>query len=779
MRILLFSILILFQVMVAKALAFEPFVVKKIEVQGVQKVSKDTILYEVNSYIGKNFTNEDSNAVIKQIFKTGYFSNVVLSQHDNVLVINVTERPSIAKLEFVGTKKSQELEDILKEFDIVEGRVYNSSAMRKAEKKIQQFFMSQKRFSVLVSSKVTELPRNRVNVELIVTEGVIPQIKEIKFIGNKTFSSRQLISEMSLSTKGLFSWYTKSHEYSREKLDADIEVIKSYYKDRGYLRINIESTQVSLSDDKAYAYIAIYLNEGERYYFDTPYLEGTYPIPKEKILHEINSHIIKGQPFSDKKIWTVKEKIELLLGDKGYSKADIRIMTDVNDQAKIVKIGYFINPGKQITIRKINIVGNGLTKDQVLRREIEQYEGSLISTTKIKEGKEAIIRRGYAKTVDVETINIPGIDDQADLWIKIVEQKNSQASASIGYTTAGGGLTGQVGLKTMNFLGSGMDVGVSGMINKITTAASVSFFDPYFTKSGVGFGVNLFYRRTNLSQGSDVGDYVTDSAGMSFNWQWRLSNYMSYNLGTGFANTRLKLNQLTAPIEALAFINAYPNVSRFKEYTVSNSITYNSLDTPIMTNEGYYANLMLSATAPFSNLLWYQLNFDQAYFKPIYKDLLIYNFKMELGFIDTYGLSRNRPFPFFKNYYMGGPDTIRGFKENAVGPLDSNGKPFGGNSSILIRNQILFPPPFFSDIKSVRFALFLDVGQVYDTRQKISPTGRNMNPTGMRYTTGLSATWHTPFGVPIGISVARPIFRHASDKDKVEVFTFSFGTELF
>jgi outer membrane protein insertion porin family len=796
MRTFLFSILILlFQVINSPAFAFDSFVVKKIQVNGVYKVSKDTVLDEAASYIGQKFTTEDSNKLIKKVFKTGFFSNVVLSQQHGILAINVTERPSIDKLEVKGTKKSSDIEKILAEFDLVEGRIYNSSAMVKAEKKIQAFFMSQKKFNVAVSSKVIELPRQRVNVDLIISESNVPSIKEIKFYGNKIFSDWTLRQEINSTTSTLMSWYTRSNDYLREKLDADLEAIKSFYKDNGFLHIAIESTQVSLSSDKSDVYIAIHLNEGERYYISDTYLDGQFPIEEKKLLEAVSKQLKKGAVFSNKKILAAKENLALTLGDEGYSKADVRIITDVDDKNKLIKVGYYINPGKKIKVRRINITGNGLTRDAVLRREIEQYEGATISTTKIREGRESIVRRGYAKSADVDTVDVPGADDQVDLWIKIVEQKNSEASASIGYTTAGGGLTGQLNFKTRNFLGSGVDIGLSGMINKVTKAASLSFYDPFFTRSGIGFGASLFYQRTNLSKGSDVMNFVTDTSGINFNWSWRLGQYTSYNFGLGYSNTHLKLptndgdeSKLTRQV--VAFKNDYKR-DKFREYIITNTFAYNSLDTPILTNKGTLASLELEATTSFSDLKWYRANLSYAHFEPFYKSL-IYNLKVQLGYIDTYGSSRNKAFPFFRNYYMGGSSTLRGHVENSVGPQDSKFNPSGANASILIRNQILFSPPFV-DIESVRFALFIDAGQVYYTRQKqilVDPTWNaeqrakyqnksSINQGGLRFTTGISVTWHTPFGMPIGFAFAKPLPKRAAEKESYEVFTFSLGTELF
>jgi outer membrane protein insertion porin family len=611
-----------------------------------------------------------------------------------------------------------------------------------------------------------------VAVEMRIYEGDVATIKEIRFVGNHAFTEKQLRAQMFHKTKNLFSWFDKSDHYSKEKLNADLEMLKSFYMDRGYLNFKIESTQVSLSVDKKFVYFTISISEGQQYFFKNISLGGDMVVDRAQLQTIIDEKIKPGAVFSRKAIWETKEALEERLGQDGYSKADVRLVDDIDQNKRLVNMKFYIDAHKRITVRRIIFTGNTLTQDKVLRRELEQFEGSWISTTKVKEGKEAIMRSGYASNVDIETVPVLDKDDQVDLVHKVEEQRTAQVSAGVSYSGADR-LSFNLGADLKNFVGTGKDLNFMFNHGKAVQTYSLGYSNPYFTDSGVGFAYNIYRQKTRLSRTSNVFDFALDSTGISAAWQFRISKYNYFKLGGGYDHTILKMIYNTAPIEAKKFVNAYDGRMSFKEAFVNFGWGHNSLDTYMFPTRGLTNNLDFKVSVPVANLRLYKIDYDISWFKPIYKPFVL-NLKLDMGYSDSFN---NKPFPFYKHYYLGGGDSVRGYEERSLGPKSSDGRPFGGNAMIMGRAQIIFPPPFFQDAKNVRTSLFLDGGQVYDTHNKKDARGNERNPTGIRYSAGLGLSFNVPaLNIPVAVSIAWPLNLKYGDTKRR--FTFSMGTQF-
>lgn len=752
-------------------MAFESFVVKDIRVEGIQRVSKDAVLQDLTINVGEELTQAESTASIHSLFKTGFFKDVALSRDSNTLVVKVVERPSIGKLELIGVRTKDDVTKILKDNNVVEGRVYDPAVINRVEKEIIYNYLTKQRYGVKVETTVTPEDRNRVKIEMRVYEGDIATIRDIRFVGNEAFTAKQLKKQMFHKTRNLMSWFDKSDHYSKEKLAADLEMLRSFYMDRGYLNFKIESTQVSLSLDKKYVYLTIGISEGPQYFFKNVTVSGDMVIDHQQLQAVVDQKIKSGSVFSRKLIWEVKDALEERLGVEGYSKATVRLVDEVDAEKRLVSLKFYIDANKRIMVRRIIFDGNTLTEDKVLRRELEQFEGSWISTKKIKESKENIMRNGFASNVNIETLSVLDKDDQVDLKYNIEEQRTAQLSAGISYSGADK-LSFNLGADLKNFVGTGKDINFLFNHSKSIQTYSLGYSNPYFTDSGVGLAYNIYNQKTNLSRTSNIFDYALDATGFNIGWQFRLTQYSDFKIGGGYDFTVVKMNYATSPLEAQNFIKAYDYDTGFKEAFINFGWLTNDLDSFLFPTKGMVHSLDFKVSIPVAKLRLYKFDYDINWFKPVYKDYIL-NLRFDAGLQSVYN---GMPFPFYKNYYLGGGDSVRGFEERSLGPKSSQGQPFGGNAVIQGRAQIICPPPFFKDTKAVRTALFLDAGQVYDTLNSETVAGVSRNPAGIRYSAGVALTWNTPMNIPIAFSFAWPLNSKAGDATKI--FAFSLGTQF-
>jgi outer membrane protein insertion porin family len=541
--------------------------------------------------------------------------------------------------------------------------------------------------------------------------------------------------------------------------------------DRGYLNFQIDSTQVSITPDKKGVYITINITEGAKYSFAKLTISGEFVVPKTELEAIINNNVKPGMMFSRKLIMEVKQKIEDRLGKDGFSKAEVKPNLQVDEPNKTISIDFFIDPSKRVLVRKINYIGNYLTQDTVLRRGSPQMEATWISTGQVNEGKEYILMHGYGMNVEIATEPVPGTDDKVDITYKMEEQKTTQFMAGISYSAADKFML-QLGANFKNFLGSGKDINFDFNNGKTSTSYAFGYYDPYFTVDGIGMGFNLYSTKSNLSKTSDIFDYSNDTLGGDVSLTFPISKYNSVFLILGYDTTKIDFKNSTAPTEVLEFTNK--EGKKHKEYTATIGWKHFSLDTYIFPTDGMSQRIAFKSTLPSSDLKYYEGTYEIAWFKPVNKDYIV-NLSGDVDYAHTY--SNTFRYPFYKNYFTGGADSVRGYEERSLGPRDSQNRYFGGNFKINMRAALIVPTPFKPDIKSVRTALFLDAGQVYDTQNKRRANGSSRNPKGLRYSTGVSLTWNTPLGVPMMFSLAKPL--NSKKGDDTKIFAFTFGSQFF
>lgn len=755
----------------------DPFVVKNIHFIGLQRIAKDAVLQAMPIQVGKSFNVNDSTELIKAIFNTGFFNNISLAREGDTLIVTVVERPTIAKLELLGIKNTEAIDKILKEANLVKGRVFEAAKLIKVEQDIEHYYLSKGNYGVKVQTKVVNKKRNRVNVVISIYEGDEAKIKKINITGNKFFTEKELLKQLLHAKTNWTSWYTKDNRYAKEKHLAELELLHSFYLDRGYLNFQVESSQVSLSPNKKDVYITINVTEGEKYFFGNFTLAGKFVVAKETLQQLIAKKLHTGMVFSRKVLLEIQKDLELYLGNYGYGNAQVRLNVANNDELKKINIEFFVEPGDRLTVRKINIIGNKITQDKVLRHGIEQMEGSWVSTKEIQEGKDYMMREGYANNVELKNKPVLGKKDQIDVIYKMEEQRTAQFNAGIAYS-ASEKFGYNLGADIRNFLGTGKNLNFAFDKSKVTESYSFGYFDPIFTNDGIGMGFNLYKRKINVSKTSHIFDYGIDSVGGDVNWSFPITKYDYFLFGCGIDNSKLKITQgYSTPNEAKAFVQKQGD--QFKEYNVSLGWRHNSLDQYIFPTKGLYQRAIVKTTMPASTLKYYSINYENSWYYPITEKYIV-NLSSEFGYMANY--KHGQYFPFFKHFYAGGADSIRGFSERSLGPKDSKNQPFGGNVLVLAKAAVIFPAPFFAEIKTVRTAAFFDAGQVYDTNYNYNynpVTGdkldkQSKNSHGLRYSLGLSFTWHSPLGVPLVISIAKPL--NAKKTDDKHYFAFTFGT---
>lgn len=758
-----------------QANAFQSFVVQKFRVVGLQRVSEAAVLNELPISIGQSLTETEASEVIRALYQTGFFKDVSLSKEGNTLVIRVVERASISKLTITGVKDKDKLNKLLREAGLAEGRMYDPTVVARAERELEKHYFSKGKYGVRIESTVTEEAPGLMHVTLCIYEGDLAKIKQIKIVGNCTFSEDVLTKDFHSSKTNWLSWFSNDDQYAKEKLQADLETLRSFYMDRGYLQFQVESTQVSLTPDKKCIYITIHVNEGDKYCFGCVDLSGEYVVPEGK-LRSMLAPLCPGSTFSRKALLDIKQQIEDSMGDAGYSMAEARPTHVVDEANKRVDITFHILPGKRVYVRRIIITGNATTRDEVLRREIPQLEGTWVSTCLVKEGKERILRRGYAGEIEIDTKPVPGTKDQVDVIYDVEEARLGQIGAGLGYS-ASEKLMFNFSISQENFFGTGKIVDFSFDKSKSASNYAFGYQDPYFTVDGIGLGGSAYYNKAHLSKTTNISDYIADTAGAQGRLVFPVSKYESISASLGYDNTKIRLNPTVAALELKSFVQQYG--SDYNELTFGLGWRYDSLDQRIFPKCGLMQSAAATITVPgASRLKYYKATYDSAWFYPITEsERWIINLSSTIGFGNGYG---NTPtLPFYRNYYAGGTRFVRGFEENSLGPRDSYGRALGGNLLVAGSASLIFPNPIKPDAKSVRTALFLDAGQVYDTRnliQVVNGTTLNHRVNGMRYSAGVSLTWHSPLGAPLTFSWAKPLNMKPGDIRKS--FTFWMGTQF-
>jgi outer membrane protein insertion porin family len=748
------------------AFGLESFVIEDIRVEGLQRIAAGTVFNYLPVKVGDEFDQRQSAETIKALFKTGFFKDVRLEQDGNTLVILVEERPSIASVKIEGNKDigTEDLTKALKGVGLTEGKVFDRQILDKVEQELRRQYYSRGKYGLKIDSTVTDLPRNRVAVEIKISEGIVARIKEINIVGNNAFDDEELLDEFELSTPNLLSIITKDDQYSKQKLSADLERLRSYYLDRGYLKFDIESTQVSITPDKKEIYITVNVKEGEVYKVSEVKLTGKLVAPPDELTPLVK--IGPGDTFSRKLATETSKAVSDRLGNDGYIFANVNMVPDINEAAKTVAITFFVDPGKQVYVRRINFRGNTKTRDEVLRREMRQMEAAWASGSKIERSKTRLERLGYFQEVNVETPAVPGTTDQIDVNYSVVEKPSGNLMAGVGYSQVQG-IIFNASVTQDNVFGTGKRINLTFNNSTVNTIYRVGYTDPYTTLDGISTGFDISYRETDARR-ANLARYSTDVFAIGGNLGIPLSEFDSLRFNLDYNNTQLTTSENSSQ-EIVDFVNDQGD--QFNYVSLAAGWVHDTLNRAIFPTHGGAQRLSVMATMPFSELNFYKASYKIQHYFPIAKDLT-FMMEGEAAYGDGYGDTGD--LPFFENYFGGGPQSVRGFQANTLGPRTTpnqqtglgGGNALGGSSKLVGTAELYFPVPFLEESKNIRLGTFLDVGNVF-------PNDKVFDVGDLRYSAGLSARWLSPFGA-LEFSVAQPL--NEKDDDQVQNFQFSFGS---
>ena len=760
------------------------FQVSDIRIEGLQRVSAGTVFSALPINVGDQVDQASVREASRSIFSTGFFADVAMAQENGVLVIVLTERPAITEINLEGNKaiQSEQLLDALTDNGLSEGQIFRQSILEGMAQELQRQYVSQGRYGALVTTNVEVLPRNRVAINIDIDEGSVAKIRHINIIGNKSFSEKELRENFELNETGFWSWLTSNDKYSREKLTGDIETLETWYLDRGYLAFEIKNTQVSVSPNKESVYITITLDEGDTYKISEVELSGELKLPES----EIRSMILmrKGMRFSQALMTASSELITRRFGNEGYTFAKVEGYPELNKEDKTAKVTFVLMPGMRAYVRRIEFRGNTKTQDEVLRREMRQMEGSSANNSLIDLSKVRLERLGYFKGVEVETIPVPGINDQIDVVYTVEEQPSGSVGASIGYAQGYGMVLG-ANLSENNFLGTGKKVTVAVNRSTYQDSLNLSFSEPYFTVDGVNVGYSIFSRETDYDK-INVSSFSTNSKGANVSWGYPVSEVERIGFGVGFENLEIRSGNYSSS-EIRRFIDA--NGSNFDVFNLNLNWSKSTLNRGIFATRGASQRAALNFALPGSGLEYYKMTYKGQYLRGLTRSLTL-KLRADLGLGESYGDTTQ--LPFFKNFYGGGFGSVRGFERNSLGPQDTpcagddescttssiygRPDPIGGNVQIEFGAEIIFPMPFIKDNRSMQSAFFLDVGNIFNTKCGDAQINCFKPDAGeLRYSVGIGATWLSAMG-PLTFSFAKPL--NSSDYDEIEMFQFSLGNQF-
>jgi len=745
-----------------QASAANGFIVRDIKVTGLQRVSVGTVLNYLPVQVGEEVDASSTGDIIRSLYDTGFFQSVSLERQGNTLIVNVIERATIGSINVVGNKEipADKLKELLKQMNLVKGRVFQRSSLEHLEKELKQAYSARGKYNARIETSVTSLTENRVAINVTVSEGRVSRIKEIRFIGNHDFSSNDLMPEMVLAESGIFTYFTKKDQYSKAAMDASLEALRSYYLDRGYLKFNIVSSQVMLSPDKKDVYINIHIDEGPQYRFAGYDVAGKTMLPKDRIDSLVLVH--QGDVFSRKKVTESISAIGLALGDLGYGFPAINAEPRIDEQNKTVFITFVVDPGRHVYVRRINFHGNTKTGDYVLRNIIRQNEGSLLSLHNIKESERQMRMLGYLKNININTTPVPGANNQVDLDVQVEEAPSAEASASLGYGTNGPQFNASV--NQHNFMGTGRSVGLAFNASYWGQDYSFNYYNPFYTTTGVGRGLNLYYVTVDPKH-LDVSSYSSDRVGGDVTYNLLLSENTSLQFGYGYQNLFIKSVGVVSQIQN--FVNLYGR--SFNQIRLTSGWSRNTYDQVPYPNRGInqQAAVMFALPATSESLSYYKASYLAHLYQPI-----SHGFILSLFGNVAYGNGFNKQgLPFFENYYAGGiasPGVVRGFESYSLGPHDNYGNAMGANFLVNGSVGVILPYPLSRD--NVRTTAFVDAGNVFVRGTPVALAGIDAGP--VRYSAGVSVEWRSPFG-PLAFSVAKPLNLQRWDSSQIFQFTMS------
>ncbi|MCD6039097.1 MAG: bamA [Gammaproteobacteria bacterium] len=763
--------------------AAESFVVKKIEINGVQRISTDTVYSYLPIRAGNVLRPGKTTEIMKALYDTGFFEHITLARHGDTLVINVVERPTIGLLRIIGNSiiPKDKLTEVMSSVDVAEGRVYDAAVLDKIKQSLLNQYYQLGRYNARVSLTVNPMDRNRVCVSIVISEGLLAKIRRINFIGNHAFNTRTLANQLRVTTPGLLTFFSQTDRYTEEKLQASLTNLRNFYLDRGYIKFEVKSSQVMVTPDRKSILLTIVVDEGVPYKVKGVALEGDLILPRSELMTLVTTK--PGDIFSRQAFVETEKAITDALGNKGYIFTEVELIPNIDDVKKEVFVTLDVKPGKRTYVRHIYFTDNNKTNDGTLRRELEQMESAMVSTKLLQQSKLRLTRQAYLKEVDMSVIPVPGTDDQVDINYKVKEDNAAQANVSIGYSRLDHVIL-SAGLTQKNFLGTGNTVGLNLSRSRYQSYYGIDYVNPYFTQDGISrslsFNLSQFNpKNANLSSSYSSSQYqANDVYGIPFGQEEGVFNRAL--IGYGYEGSLITLNQgNNTPISGQVNDFVTRNGRHFQQLDLITGISRDSRNKGIFPTSGMLHSLSATIFLPVTNnaLKYYNLAYDTKWYYPL-TDKFITLTKGTLGYGSSFnGGAKN--YPFFKNFYLGGIGTMPGYAGNSLGPKDSNFDPTGGNLLINLSFGLIFPN-YVSD--NLRTDIFIDGGNVYNTFDN-----RNLGGTAsghIRTSCGIEAGWLSPMGL-IDVSLAKAInpIRARQNQpgrlsDDEQVFDFSLGANF-
>jgi len=786
--------------------ALSPFKIKKIELRGLQGIAASTVFNYLPVKDGDLLDDKTSSTIIRALFKTGFFNDISLARENDTLIVQLVERPAISNIKITGNDEisEEDLTEALKGIGLSKGKIFNRSLLEKVEQELQRQYFSLGKYGVKISSTLHEQERNRIAIDIEIDEGAVTRIRQINIIGNHAFSDKELLGVFNSGTDADYSLFGNDSQYSKQKLFGDVELLRSYYMDRGYVNFNIESTQVSITPDKSDVFVTININEGGKFTVDKVTLSGEFVVPEEELKKFIS--VTENSTFSRKLVSTSSSNITERLGVDGYAFANVNAHPEINNEKNTVSLTFFIDPGKRVYIRRVTFGGNVKTHDEVLRREMRQLEGGWYSTTKLERSKTRLFRTGFFEDINVETPLVPGRTDMVDVVINVTERPSGSVQASVGYGQ-GSGIILSGSINQNNFMGTGKSVGAEISNNQVNTIYSVNMTDPYYTIDGISRSFRGYFRKTDASAASSIAGYNSNVYGGSVSFGFPLSEYRRARLGLGFDNTEFSLPAITQVSTTVNEVDAngdslldgdgnqittttttdidnspptYRNFEKnygnsFDTFTITGSWIFDTRDRIVFANDGFHTVLTTDVTVPGGDLQFYKVSLRQQFFWSFAKNWTIH-FDATGAFSRGYG--KTDAVPFYEHYFAGGAQSVRGFRANSLGPIEGTfGNNIGGTKKLVGVAEILAPNPFDLESKSVRLSFFVDAGGIYGNNgQRVGDVGAAYTPKAylreVSAAYGFGFTWIAPIGA-LKFSWAWPLRK--LETDQPETFQFSIG----
>lgn len=751
--------------------ADESFVIQDIRLEGLARLSAASVYAALPLSAGDRADGTKVAEALRLLFKTGNFEDIQIGRDGDVLVIRLTERPSIISLDIKGNKSidKDNLLKGLKSAGLAEGMVFQRSVLDHVKRELERQYIAQGRYGAEITVDAKAKPRNRVALDIQIEEGSAARIRGINFVGNKVFDDKVLSSTFQLRPTHFTSFYKNDDKYSREKLQGDLERLRSQYMDRGYVNFTVNSTQVTLSPDKKDVFIDINVSEGEQFKFGEIKISGELPVAEDLLKRFLL--IRKDDIFNQAGITSTTKLMTRRLGNDGYIFAEVNGVPDIHNDTRVADVTFFVNPGKQAYVRRINFSGNMKTDDNVMRREMRQHEGALASSEKLDLSKLRLQRLGFFEEVTLDTPRVPGVSDQVDVNIAVKEQPSGTIGASIGFSQ-GSGMIFSANVSQTNFMGTGNRFSVALNRSDTQDSYNLSFVDPYFTLDGVSRGYNIFYRETKFDS-RNVSNYVTNTMGGNISFGYPIDENESINFSVGADKTDITIGSLASEVVADFVAD---EGDRYVNYTSTLSWGRNTLNRGMFADRGASQSVGLEFTLPASDLAFYKLSYNGQLYIPLGNPLVM-RLHTSLGYGDNYGDTSR--LPFYKNYFAGGFGSVRGYEDNTLGakscsvalcPNDPYPEVVGGNILIEGGAELIVPTPFAAGNRQLRTVVFLDAGNAYDTEVP----GYGLDMSLMRYSAGINLSWLTAIG-PLSFSLSRPLNKQPGDATQAFQFTIGQG----